>query len=208
MQIRTLFVAALVVLGCEPSTTTQDPDPSVAKADDGAPAADSAPVGDEAPAGQDDGAPAKGGDGAACNTHDDCEGGVCEGEGCGDNEGKCADKQRMCTRDLQPYCGCDGKVFKSSGSCPGERFKHKGLCVGEPGKPRPDGADCLTASDCQSGICEGPGCGDDNPGKCAEKSRPCTKDLRTYCGCDGKIFKTSGSCPGRRYNPDQKACGG
>jgi hypothetical protein len=27
----------------------------------------------------------------------------------------------------------------------------------------------------------------------------CTRDLATYCGCDGKPFQNSGSCPGGRY---------
>jgi hypothetical protein len=67
-------------------------------------------------------------DGAACSTAADCAGGVCEGEGCGPEEGRCASKQRMCTRDLQTYCGCDGKEFRGSGSCPNGRFKKRGLC--------------------------------------------------------------------------------
>jgi hypothetical protein len=67
-------------------------------------------------------------DGAACTTAADCAGGVCEGEGCGPDEGRCASKQRMCTRDFQTYCGCDGKEFHGSGSCPGGRFKKRGLC--------------------------------------------------------------------------------
>ncbi|HET6583401.1 MAG TPA: hypothetical protein VFG69_08135, partial [Nannocystaceae bacterium] len=44
-----------------------------------------------------------------CNSSADCDGGVCEGEGCGDMEGRCAPATgRMCTRDLRTYCGCDG----------------------------------------------------------------------------------------------------
>lgn len=62
-----------------------------------------------------------------------------------------------------------------------------------------DGASCLTAADCQSGICEGEGCGADQPGTCKPKARACTRDLRAYCGCDGVTFRTSGSCAGRRY---------
>jgi len=62
-----------------------------------------------------------------------------------------------------------------------------------------DGATCLKSEDCASGICEGQGCDDAHPGTCAPKSRGCTRDLRAYCGCDGKTFSTSGSCPGRRY---------
>ena len=59
-------------------------------------------------------------------------------------------------------------------------------------------APCLAASDCASGVCEGQGCGDDQPGTCQPAARACTKDLRTYCGCDGQTFRGSGSCPGQR----------
>ncbi|HLL21111.1 MAG TPA: hypothetical protein VK427_03220 [Kofleriaceae bacterium] len=67
-----------------------------------------------------------------------------------------------------------------------------------------DGSPCLTADECTSGVCEGQGCGDSTPGTCAAKSRPCTRDLRTYCGCDGKTFQASGSCPLRRYAAKNK----
>ena len=62
-----------------------------------------------------------------------------------------------------------------------------------------DGASCLRGEDCASGTCEGEGCFDEKPGTCAPAQRGCTKDLRAYCGCDGVTFKTSGSCPKRRY---------
>ena len=29
--------------------------------------------------------------------------------------------------------------------------------------------------------------------------RMCTADVKQYCGCNGKTFTASGSCPGRRY---------
>ena len=62
-----------------------------------------------------------------------------------------------------------------------------------------DGAACLTADECSSGICEGEGCTDDAPGTCAPEMRACTRDRRPYCGCDGETFFSSGSCPGQRY---------
>jgi len=65
--------------------------------------------------------------------------------------------------------------------------------------PRPDGEACLQSTDCASGICEGQGCSDDTPGRCMPKARGCTRDLRAYCGCDGKTFRASGSCPLQRY---------
>jgi hypothetical protein len=30
--------------------------------------------------------------------------------------------------------------------------------------------------------------------------RPCTRDLRVYCGCDGQTFEGSGSCPARPFS--------
>jgi hypothetical protein len=72
--------------------------------------------------------------------------------------------------------------------------------VATPGDaPGADGTPCLTAAACASGVCEGQGCDASSPGKCVPRSRPCTEDYREYCGCDGKIFHGSGSCPGQRY---------
>jgi hypothetical protein len=62
-----------------------------------------------------------------------------------------------------------------------------------------DGASCLSAADCTSNMCEGQGCGADAPGKCVSAERICTQDMQSYCGCDGKDFFGSGTCPGRRY---------
>ncbi len=132
--------------------------------------------------------------GAACDTAADCASGVCEGEGCGAGQGVCAAPDRVCTADVVQYCGCDGRTFDGSSSCAGARYAARGACA-----PLADGAACLADGDCASGVCEGQGCGPDEPGVCAPKSRACTKDLRPYCGCDGQTFRTSGSCPGRRY---------
>jgi len=139
--------------------------------------------------------------GESCLSDVDCgEGRLCEGQGCGDDEpGACVPRERICTRDSQPYCGCDGQTFRSSGSCPGQRYAHRGECTSPPAQGKPDGAACLSGSECQSGVCEGEGCGDDEPGECKPQARPCTRDYRAYCGCDGQTFHGSGSCPGRRY---------
>ncbi len=141
-------------------------------------------------------------DGEPCSTAADCASGICEGEGCGPDEGVCAPKGRACTRDLRRYCGCDGVTFRGSGSCPNKRFAHRGECTAK----RADGGSCLSGDECASGICEGQGCGDDAPGTCMSKQRMCTADLRPYCGCDGSTFQASGTCPGRRYGQRGK-CG-
>ena len=67
--------------------------------------------------------------GEACFSGDQCASGLCEGEGCGDaNPGQCAPETRPCTRDLRPYCGCDGQTFRAGGNCPRQRYAHKGEC--------------------------------------------------------------------------------
>lgn len=80
-----------------------------------------------------------------------------------------------------------------------------GSAAADDGPPPPEegGAttpgQCLSDADCDGGVCEGQGCGDDQPGTCAAADRMCTRDSRQYCGCDGQTFRSSGSCPGRRY---------
>lgn len=133
--------------------------------------------------------------GGACETNADCESTVCQGMGCGPRQGVCMDTSVACTRDLRPYCGCDGTTFRASSSCPGRRYAHRGECGTQKAA---DGAACRIGADCASGICEGKGCGDNN-GRCAAQARVCTRDFASYCGCDGKTFNGSGSCPGRRY---------
>jgi hypothetical protein len=69
------------------------------------------------------------------------------------------------------------------------------------------GAACWEGAQCESGICEGPGCLEDSPGVCAPAHRPCTRDLRPYCGCDGETFFTSSTCPRQRFEA-KGACPG
>ncbi len=152
--------------------------------------------------------------GDACSQATDCESQICEGMGCdGESLGTCVSRERMCTMDLAPYCGCDGKDFAGSGSCPGRRYAKRGSCskedvsLGNNGLPGSQGKksykrvgeSCLSTEQCRNGVCEGLGCGPMAPGVCRPLQRACTRDLVTYCGCDGNTFRTSGSCPGARY---------
>jgi hypothetical protein len=68
----------------------------------------------------------------ACTDDADCASGICEGVGCGTPDGRCVDKDRPCTADIQPYCGCDHMTFTASGSCAGRRYAHKGRCEDVP----------------------------------------------------------------------------
>jgi hypothetical protein len=62
-----------------------------------------------------------------------------------------------------------------------------------------DGAACTSNDQCASGTCEGEGCGDENPGTCMPAMRMCLRDLRPFCGCDGKTFMRGSNCPGKRF---------
>lgn len=92
-------------------------------------------------------------------------------------------------------CRCEGRDCKSAYAtlelC---QMAHKGCKAG----PRADGAPCSRGADCDSGVCEGEGCGVDEA-RCVPKVRACTRDLVQYCGCDGVTFQSSSTCPGRPY---------
>ncbi|HEX4454254.1 MAG TPA: hypothetical protein VH143_25500 [Kofleriaceae bacterium] len=62
-----------------------------------------------------------------------------------------------------------------------------------------DGAACLAATDCTSGVCEGEGCDTAHPGRCAKASRICAHNRVQICGCDGKTTTASSTCPRMRY---------
>ncbi len=196
MNLRHLALVFVLALAACPANNTPQPSPPSPP-----------PATGYEPPSTPHGAPA----GSACTAAADCASGICEGEGCGDARGVCAEASRACTKDLRQYCGCDGVTFGASGSCPGRRFAHAGECQAAQPEPPPkcpggpdcpklaDGSPCLAATDCVSGTCEGEGCGASTPGVCAPKTRRCTRDRRPYCGCDGVTFYGSGTCPGRRY---------
>ncbi|MCL2823062.1 MAG: hypothetical protein FWD57_03645 [Polyangiaceae bacterium] len=62
----------------------------------------------------------------------------------------------------------------------------------------PDGSACSNPGECASRICEGRGCGS-KQGQCVGSTRPCTRDMSLFCGCDGYEFRASSQCPGRVY---------
>lgn len=136
-------------------------------------------------------------DGPLCDVDADCGAGqVCEGVGCEPGQGRCVDTQRMCTRDLATYCGCDGREFQNSGSCPGRRYAYRGSCS----PALEDGEPCTDGRQCRSGQCVGEGlegCSPGDQGTCGTAA--CTKDLATYCSCNATEFRASGTCPNRQF---------
>jgi len=136
-------------------------------------------------------------DGPLCDRDADCgEGMVCEGVGCEPGEGRCVAKDRICTRDLAQYCGCDGQLFQASGTCPGRRYAYRGPCDPQ----LEDGEPCTDGRQCKSGLCVGEGlegCSPGDQGVCGRTG--CTRDLVTYCGCNNIEFRTSGTCPNRQF---------
>lgn len=80
----------------------------------------------ETTTGDDEAAPLAEGD--ACDPSSECGDGLfCDGpEGC-DVQWTCQ-PARACTRDLVPYCSCDGETFSTSGNCAGRPYAHRGAC--------------------------------------------------------------------------------
>lgn len=103
-----------------------------------------------------------------------------------------------CQVDRCTVCYCDGNGSLSCG-------------VDANCTPQDAGVDggfrtpCVANRDCPAGsICDGPaGCGVQWT---CQASRGCTADLVSYCGCDGRVFQSSSSCPGRPYQ-NRGTCG-
>lgn len=64
--------------------------------------------------------------------------------------------------------------------------------------PEPSAIECTASSDCPDGQqCYGEaGC--ETAWTCQDP-RPCTRDLVTYCSCNGETVQGSGSCPPEPY---------
>lgn len=82
---------------------------------------------------------------------------------------------------------------------PEEDVGSEGIAGGEMPAAAVEGTPCTRFDDCEQGeICAGPeGC--DVVWTC-QPSRACTRDLVTYCGCDGQTMQGSGSCPPGPYS--------
>ena len=136
--------------------------------------------------------------GGSCDINTDCASGYCGGQGCGHEAGVCRapistkGKRAVAKSAPSTICGCDGKTQQVEAMYL-VRYAYAGSCK------TPTGAACAAAGDCVSGVCEGLGCGPGALGVCVSPDRGCTRDIKTYCGCDGVPFEASGTCPSRRY---------
>jgi len=79
------------------------------------------------------------------------------------------------------------------------------LAVGEDAAP-PSGSGrlragepCFDGGECDSGVCEGEGCGTNQPGVCVAAGRACKGPEESFCGCDGETFRAPRDCPGQAY---------
>lgn len=99
--------------------------------------------------------------GRTCRSDADCgRAGECVGPiGCG-VPWTCQPRSgRVCTGDLAPYCGCDGRTFRGSSSCPPGPYLHVGPCDTPPpldggvvtpmGCELPDGRICPLNDTCR-----------------------------------------------------------
>jgi hypothetical protein len=190
-----LALFALSLLGC-PTTSSSAPDPTSTgeAASEGSTSVAVATTDTREPA-EVPGPTLPKGD--ACERDADCDAEqVCEGMGCGAEQGRCTPRDRMCTRDLATYCGCDGKEFQNSGSCPGARYEYRGPCKPALGL----GETCTSGAQCASGLCAGEGlegCRGGSTGVCSDGS--CTADDAVFCGCNGFDFHASSTCPNQQF---------
>lgn len=63
----------------------------------------------------------------------------------------------------------------------------------------PAGEPCFDGGECESGVCEGEGCGTNQPGACVAAGRTCRGPEETFCACDGETFRAPRDCPGQPY---------
>ncbi len=116
------------------------------------------------------------GDGEFCETHPGCDAMAA---------GSCEAIPQVCTDEIDPVCGCDGKTY--SNDCErraaGVTLEFRGECSEPPIACDANGA-CADGSYChrRDGVC------DTHPGVCTPQPDACTLNYDPVCGCDGKTY--------------------